>query len=86
MRLISRRRFFHFAGSTLATLGLSQYNFLQQAESYGKVLAKSTSRKVALLVGINEYKSNPLQGCISDVELQRHLLKYGFGFQETDIH
>lgn len=86
MRPISRRRFFQFAGSTLATLGFSQSNFLQKAESYGKVLAKSTSRKVALLVGINDYKSQPLRGCLSDVDLQRHLLKYRFGFKETDIH
>lgn len=86
MRPISRRRFFQFAGSTLATLGFSQSNFLRQAESYGKVLAKSTSRKVALLVGINDYKFSPLQGCLSDVELQRHLLQYRFGFKETDIH
>ncbi len=86
MRPISRRRFFQFAGSTLATLGFSQSNFLRQAESYGKVLAKSTSRKVALLVGINDYKSNPLRGCLSDVELQRNLLKYRFGFNKEDIH
>lgn len=86
MRFISRRRFFQFAGSTLASLGLSQFNFLRQAESYGKVLAKSTSRKVALLVGINDYKYLPLRGCLSDVDLQYHLLKHRFGFQDTDIH
>ncbi|MDF5731788.1 MAG: caspase family protein [Rhizonema sp. PD38] len=86
MQPISRRRFVQFAGSTLATLGLSQSNFLRQAESQSKVLAKSTSRKVALLVGINDYKSSPLQGCLSDVELQRHLLQYGFGFNKADIH
>jgi metacaspase-1 len=86
MRFISRRRFIQFTGSTLATVGFSQSNFLQQAESYGKVLAKSTPRKIALLVGINDYKSKPLQGCLSDVQLQRHLLKHRFGFKETDIH
>lgn len=86
MRPISRRNLFLLAGSTLATLGFSQSNFLQKAESYGKFLAKSTSRKVALLVGINDYKSSPLQGCLSDVKLQRNLLKYRFGFNKEDIH
>jgi hypothetical protein len=53
-----------FAGSTLATLGLSQLN-IQQADRYGKVLAQSTPRKLALLVGINEYSDQPLRGCLT---------------------
>lgn len=44
----SRHHFLQFAGSTLATLGLSQLN-IKQAESYGKVLAQSTPRKLALM-------------------------------------
>ncbi len=83
---ISRRQFFQFAGSTLATLGLSQLNIQRQAESYGKVLAQSTPRKLALLVGINEYPSQPLRGCVNDMELQRHLLIHRFGFNPQDIH
>jgi|SRR5919202_4229153 hypothetical protein len=55
MYRISRRQFFQFAGSTLATIGLSQLDIQQQAERYGKVLAQSTPRKLALLVGINQY-------------------------------
>ena len=51
---ISRRQFFQFAGSTLATLGLSQLNLQRQGDRYGHVLAQSTPRKVALLVGINQ--------------------------------
>lgn len=87
MARISRRHFFQFAGSTLATLGVSQLNIHRQAaESYGKVLAQSTPRKIALLVGINKYSSQPLRGCISDVELQRHLLIHRFGFNPTDIY
>ena len=83
---ISRRRFFQFAGSTLATLGLSPLNE-KQAERYGKVLAQSTPRKLALLVGINKYPSDyALQGCLNDVELQRHLLIYRFGFNPKDIY
>ncbi|MDY7007819.1 MAG: hypothetical protein SWX82_28745 [Cyanobacteriota bacterium] len=66
MSLISRRHFFQFASSILATLGISQLKFLSQAENYGKVLAQNTPRKLALLVGINKYKKAPLRGCVND--------------------
>ena len=84
----SRRHFLQFAGSTLATLGLSQLNIQQQADRYGKVLAQSTPRKLALLVGINEYPypSELLRGCVNDMELQRHLLIHRFGFNPKDIY
>ena len=85
MSRISRRHFFQFAGSTLATLGLSQLN-IQQANRYGKVLAQGTPRKLALLVGINEYSAQPLRGCVNDMELQRQLLIHRFGFNPKDIH
>ena len=85
MNHISRRHFLQFAGSTLATLGLSQLN-IQQADRYGKVLAQSTPRKLALLVGINEYSDQPLRGCVNDMELQRHLLIHRFGFNPKDIY
>lgn len=83
---ISRRQFFQFAGSTLATLGFSQFNIQRQAESYGKVLAQTTPRKLALLVGINKYSDAPLEGCITDVELNRQLLIHRFGFNPKDIY
>jgi hypothetical protein len=86
MHPISRRHFLQFAGSTLATLGLSQLNIQQQGERYGKVLAQSTPRKLALLVGINQYASEPLRGCVNDMELQRQLLIHRFGFNPNDIH
>ena len=86
MSRISRRHFLQFAGSTCATLGLSQLSLPQQAERYGKVLAQSTPRKVALLVGINNYPDLPLRGCLTDVELQRHLLIHRFGFNPKDIY
>jgi hypothetical protein len=87
MGQISRRQFFQFAGSTLATLGLSQLNLQRQGDHYGKVLAQSTPRKVALLVGINQYpEPYSLKGCVNDVELQRHLLIHRFGFNPNDIH
>jgi hypothetical protein len=85
MSRISRRQLFQFAGSTLATLGLSQLNFHQQADRYGKVLAASTSRKLALLVGVNTYAEKPLAGCVNDVALQYYLLVHRFGFSPQDI-
>lgn len=82
---IKRRHFLQLAGSTVASFGLSQFN-IEQANIYGKVLAQSTSRKVALLVGINKYSDIPLYGCLNDVDLQRYLLQYRFGFNKEDIH
>ena len=39
-----------------------------------------------MLVGINKYPNLPLRGCLTDVELQRHLLIYRFGFNPKDIY
>lgn len=86
MSQLKRRHFLQFAGSTLATLGLSQFDFFQRAEGYGRVLAQSTPRKLALLVGINEYQgASRLNGCLTDVELQKNLLIHRFGFNPNDI-
>ena len=86
---MKRRHFLQFAGSTLATLGLSQTNFLHQANHYGKVLAQSTPRKLALLVGINDYSAGEnipsLKGCLTDVRMQYELLVHRFGFNPADI-
>lgn len=89
MSRIKRRQFLQFASSALATLGLSQLDLQRQGMHYGKVLAQNTPRKLALLVGINQYPNNPrfsnLKGCVSDVELQKNLLIHRFGFKEQDI-
>lgn len=87
MPRIKRRQFLQFAGSTLATLGLSQLDLIQQGNRYAKVLAQSTPRKLALLVGVNTYPSpiSSLRGCLTDVELQRELLVHRFGFNPKDI-
>ncbi|MBD2340831.1 caspase family protein [Calothrix sp. FACHB-156] len=83
---MKRRHFLQFAGSALATLGLSQWDIMQQGDRYRQVLAQSTKRKLALLVGINEYKGIPeLYGCVNDVQLQRELLIHRFGFNPQDI-
>jgi len=81
---IKRRQFLQFSASTLATLGLSQF---QQSQRYAKVLAQNTPRKLALLVGINEYPDGlpRLYGCVNDVKLQQELLIHRFGFNPKDI-
>lgn len=89
MPTIKRRQFLQFAGSTLATLGLSQLDIQRRGQRYAQVLAQGTPRKLALLVGINAYPETSqfaaLQGCVMDVELQRQLLIHRFGFKPADI-
>lgn len=86
---MKRRHFLQFASSTIATLGLSNLDIIQQGNEYGKVLAQSTPRKLALLVGINQYPNHEryrnLNGCVTDVQLQEKLLVHKFGFNPQDI-
>ncbi|NJR52339.1 MAG: DUF4384 domain-containing protein [Leptolyngbyaceae cyanobacterium CSU_1_3] len=86
MPSIKRREFLQFTGSALAAIGLSQLDLMQQSDRVAQVLAKDAPRKLALLVGINKYPfKNTLQGCLTDVELQRRLLVHRFGFKLDDI-
>lgn len=87
MSIIKRRHFLQGTGAMLATLGLSQLEIQQQGLRYAKAIAQSTPRKLALLVGINDYPTpiNPLRGCINDVLSQRELLVHRFGFNPSDI-
>ncbi len=88
MPWINRRHFLQFAGSTLASIGLSQLDLLRQGNRYGRVLAQgSRGRKLALLVGINQYPDGvgSLNGCLTDIELQRELLVHRYGFNPADI-
>ena len=57
-----------------------------QLNAYAATLNQGNCRKLALLVGINRYPlANSLKGCQMDVELQKELLIYRFGFQPQDI-
>ncbi len=89
MTQFKRRHFLQFSAAALATLGWSQWQLAQRAQRYGRVLAQGTPRKLALLVGINQYSASDrfgdLNGCVNDVELQRQLLIHRFGFQDSDI-
>ena len=86
MSNIKRRQFLQFAGSALTTLGLSQFDLKNQSLRYAKAISASNSRKLALLVGINNYQNvNNLKGAITDVHLQKELLVNRFGFNPRDI-
>jgi hypothetical protein len=79
----------------LGALGLSEVGLALLTEHYHQALAQPTRRKLALLIGINQYPEQAcdctlthgmaLSGCLTDVELQRELLIHRFGFQPGDI-
>ncbi len=83
---VTRRELIRQAGLASAGLWLGSMNLVQR---YQMVLAQSTPRKLALLVGINQYphggKISPLKGSVTDVELQQELLIHRFGFNRRDI-
>jgi len=83
---MKRRDFLQRAGWTLAVLGLSEAAWVRLGDRYYQALAQPSPRKLALLVGINQYpQTQTLTGCLTDVELQRELLIHRFGFQALDI-
>ncbi|OBQ35469.1 MAG: peptidase C14 [Anabaena sp. CRKS33] len=83
---MKRRKFLQEISCALAALGLAQEEWLSLGNPYYQALAQSKSRKLALLIGINQYSQNPaLAGCVTDVELQRELLINRFGFPAADI-
>ncbi|QHG16673.1 caspase family protein [Nostoc sp. ATCC 53789] len=83
---MKRRTFLHKIGSILAVLGVTEAEWLTLGNRYYQALAQPNSRKLALLIGINQYsKISNLSGCLTDVELQRELLINRFGFQGSDI-
>ena len=83
---MKRRDFLQRAGLVLAALGASEAGWLRLGDRYYQAIAQSSPRKLALLIGINNYSGiQPLTGCITDVELQRELLIHRFGFHPLDI-
>ncbi len=83
---MKRRDFFKRAGWILAALGISEADWLRLGDRITSAIASPLNRKLALLVGINQYPGNPLlSGCLTDVELQKELLIHRFGFIESDI-
>ncbi|BDA67078.1 Peptidase C14, caspase catalytic subunit p20 [Rivularia sp. IAM M-261] len=83
---MKRRTFLQHIGGFLAVLGITEAEWLSLGNNYYQALAQTSSRKLALLVGINNYSQFPtLNGCLTDVELQKQLLIHRFGFQLSDI-
>ncbi|MCL6751249.1 caspase family protein [Nostoc sp. CCCryo 231-06] len=83
---MERRTFLNRIGSILAVLGVAETEWLSLGNRYYQALAQPSPRKLALLIGINQYPQIPtLSGCLTDVELQRELLIHRFGFQGSDI-
>lgn len=89
--MMKRRNFLQLTGSSLAALGMSHLDIINQGNHYAKVLAKNAPRKLALLVGITEYPTkhkritSELRGCVNDVRMQQELLIHRFGFDPENI-
>ncbi|QSJ18992.1 caspase family protein [Nostoc sp. UHCC 0702] len=90
---MKRRSFLQRIGSILAVLGVAETEWLTLGDAFGgqslryyQALAQPSPRKLALLIGINQYPKSPyLSGCLTDVELQKELLMHRFGFLASDI-
>ncbi|HLO83893.1 MAG TPA: caspase family protein [Nostocaceae cyanobacterium] len=83
---MKRRTFIQRIGSILGVLGIAEAEWLTWGNAYNQALAQPSSRKLALLVGVNKYAQSPaLAGCLTDVELQKELLINRFGFVGADI-
>lgn len=89
---IDRRKFLQQAGLTMLAWGAGGAPFSlsptleRKVYHYTQALGSASNRKLALLVGINQYNQQmPLKGCVTDVEEQKELLRYRFGFQANDI-
>ncbi|MEM9512365.1 MAG: hypothetical protein AAF978_06760, partial [Cyanobacteria bacterium P01_E01_bin.48] len=84
----SRRTFLHQAAVAVGLQAAWQSGlFALGSTSAPAAIAASTGRKLALLVGVDRYPSpfQSLQGCATDVELQRDLLVRRLGFASSDI-
>lgn len=92
--MLKRRTLIERSAKLLAALGLSGGSLASLCDRYGQALAQPASHKRALLIGINQYVGGDvhgnallpsLQGCLTDVDLQRELLQHRFGFSPADI-
>jgi hypothetical protein len=88
--MIDRRTFLQQSLLGLVTLGISEAGIFALESNpkyrrYRHALAQATNRKLALLVGIDRYPQRHLNGCLTDLELQRELLISRFGFKPQDI-
>ena len=82
---MKRRNFLQKLGWSAAALGTSDATIAFASDRYARTLAAPGERKLALLIGIDRYGAQPLNGCVTDVELQQELLVHRFGFSPRDI-
>lgn len=92
---LGRRGFLQRLSLTLAALGVGETLVSNLIKPYYAALAEPGARKLALLIGINQYPDQAvdptleqgaaLLGCLADVEMQRELLLHRFGFKPADI-
>ncbi|MGC1310012.1 MAG: caspase family protein [Phormidesmis sp.] len=97
---LSRRALIKQTSAAIAALGLTDLALTlrtnqgieTKSNTYGQALAQTSGRKLALLIGIDNYaagalddQSRRLAGCKTDVALQRELLTYRFGFLPENI-
>ncbi|AFY59648.1 caspase family protein [Synechococcus sp. PCC 6312] len=84
---LKRRDFLQAAGVWL--VGVSSSEFILQLVNSPGLAATTPPRKRALLIGINHYGTGEvlpsLQGCLTDVELQKQLLRYRLAWAAGDI-
>ncbi len=99
---VSRRALIKQTGALVAALGLTDWalgtsrlglGLPASAQRYAQALAQSAGRKLALLIGIDEYapgaftaeQNGQLAGAVTDVSLQKELLIRRFGFLPADV-
>jgi hypothetical protein len=92
---LGRRAFLQRLAVALSALGMGETTLSVWSSHYQTALAQPTRRKLALLIGIDQYPGQAidfadaqdiaLHGCVTDLELQRELLLHRFGFQAPDI-
>ena len=96
---LNRRTFLQKTALVTSALGLGELVFQQslpqKTKDYTQALADTNGRKLALLIGIDDYPkeaipasqhgNRKLEGCTTDVSLQKELLIHRFGFLPTDI-
>lgn len=91
----TRRTFLGQVGLTLTALGVGEAGWLTQCDRSSSALAAPSHRTLALLIGINQYpeevsdyapsRGSALNGCLTDVELQRELLLHRFNLAPANI-
>ena len=78
MPRLRRRHFLQLAGASLGAIALNP--LIHQGDRFNQAMAQTTGKKLALLVGINQYPGSigSLGGCINDLRLQYKLLVHRY--------